>query len=63
MKLPDDFIQKIAHALQEEEVDVYTLVLHSLNSDDLNYFNEADRERVKRIFKILFGIQSTMPIS
>ena len=48
-----DFIQKIAHALEEEEVDVYTLALYSLNSDDLNYFNEKDRERVKRIFKIL----------
>ena len=48
-----DFIQKIAYALQEEEVDVYTLSLYSLNSDDLNYFDEDNREKVKRIFKIL----------
>ena len=48
-----DFIQKIAHALEEEEVDVYTLALYSLNTDDLNYFNEKDREQVKRIFKVL----------
>ena len=48
-----DFLQKIAMALQEEEVDVYTLSLYSLNSDDLSYFNETDREKVKHIFKIL----------
>ena len=48
-----DFIQKTAKALEEEETDIYTLALYSLNSDDLNYFNEADKERVKRIFKIL----------
>ncbi len=53
MKLPDDFIRKIAHCLEEEEVDVYTLTLYSLNSDDMNYFSEKDREQVKRIFKIL----------
>ena len=48
-----DFIQKIARALEEEEVDVYTLALYSLNGDDLNYFNKADREKVDCIFKIL----------
>jgi len=53
MKLPDDFINKIAHCLEEEEVDVYTLTLYSLNSSDVDYFNEKDREQVKRIFKIL----------
>ena len=51
--LSNDFIQKIAHSLQEEEIDIYTLVLYSLNTDDLNYFNEIDREKVKRIFKVL----------
>ena len=51
--LPYDFIQKIANALEEEETDIYTLSLYSLNSDDLNYFNEADKEKIKRIFKIL----------
>lgn len=53
MKLPDDYIRKIAKALEEEEVDVYTLMLYSLNSDDVEYFSEADREQVKQIFKIL----------
>ena len=51
--LSHDFIQKIADALEEEGVDVYTLVLYWLNSDDLNYFNEANKEKVERIFKIL----------
>lgn len=53
MKLPDDFIKKIAHSLQEEEEDIYTMTLYSMNSDDMNYFNEKDQEQVKRIFKIL----------
>ena len=53
MKLPDAFIRKIAHALQEEEEDIYTMTLYGFNSDDVNYFNEKDREQVKRIFKIL----------
>ena len=54
MKLPDDFIRKIAHALQEEEEDIYTMTLYSFNSDDMSYyFNEKDREQVKRIFKVL----------
>ncbi len=52
-KLSDDFIRKIAHSLEEEEVDIYTMALYSLNSDDMNYFNEKDKEQVKRIFKIL----------
>ncbi len=52
-KLSDDFIRKIAYSLEEEEVDIYTMVLYSLNSDDMNYFNEKDRKQVKRIFKIL----------
>ena len=53
MKRPDDFIRKIAHALQEEEEDIYTMTLYGFNSDDMRYFNEKDREQVKRIFKIL----------
>ncbi len=52
-KLPDDFIKRIAHSLEEEEVDIYTMTLYSLNSDDMNYFGEKDKEQVKRIFKIL----------
>ncbi len=53
MKLPDDFIKKIAHSLQEEEEDIYTMTLYSMNSDDMNYFSEKDSEQIKRIFKIL----------
>lgn len=53
MKLPDDFIRKIAKSLQEEEEDIYVMMLYGMSSDDLNYFNEKDREQVKRIFKIL----------
>jgi hypothetical protein len=53
MKLPDDFIKKIAKSLQEEEEDIYVMTLYGMSSDDLNYFNEKDREQVKRIFKIL----------
>jgi len=53
MKLPDDFIKKIAHSLQEEEEDIYTMTLYSINSDDMNYFSEKDREQVRQIFKIL----------
>ena len=51
--LSQDFIQKIAHSLEEEEIDVYTLALYSMSTDDLNYFNESDREKIKRIFKVL----------
>ena len=53
MKLPDHFIKKIAHSLQEEEEDIYTMTLYGMNSDDLNYFSEKDKEQVKRIFKVL----------
>ena len=51
--LPQHFIRKIARCLEEEEVDVYTLTLYSLNSNDMSYFSEKDREHVKRIFKVL----------
>ena len=53
MKLSDDLIQKIAHLLEEEEVDVYTLTLYNMNSSDLDFFSEKEKERIKRIFKIL----------
>ena len=52
-QLSSEFIKKIAHSLEEEETDVYTLSLYSMNGDDLKYFNEPDRERIKRIFTIL----------
>ena len=51
--LSHDFLMRIAHSLEEEEIDVYTLVLYSMNDHDLKYFNEADREKIKRIFNIL----------
>ncbi len=53
MKLPDVFMKKVAHSLEEEEVDIFTMTLYSMSSDDMNFFSEADRERVKRIFNIL----------
>ena len=51
--LPPNFIKKIARCLEEEEVDIYTMTLYSLNSSDMNYFDEKDRERVGLIFKTL----------
>ncbi len=51
--LPYDFLKKVATALQDEEVDIYTMMLYLINSDDMQFFGEEDRERVKKIFKIL----------
>lgn len=48
-----NFLKKIAHSLQEEEIDIYLLVLYSMSADDMNFFEEKDRERVAAIFKIL----------
>lgn len=48
-----DFIKKVAHSLQEEEIDVYVLNLYFRGSEDLNYFAEKDQERLKQIFNIL----------
>ena len=53
MRLPPDILSKIVGALDEEEVDVYTLTLFSLNSNDIDYFEEKDKTEVKRIFKVL----------
>lgn len=52
-----EFIHEIAKALEEEELDIYTLTLYSMNNDDLNYFSEEDRKMVKNIFNTL--IQDT----
>ena len=52
-RLSNDFIRKVAHALQEEEVDVYVLTLYCMNTADLEFFQEKDRERVRKIFDIL----------
>ncbi len=53
MALSKEFLEKIAKSLEEEEIDIYTLSIYSLNNDDLNFFCESDREKVKRIFKVL----------
>ena len=53
MILSYDFMRKVARALGEEETDVYTLSLYSMSSDDMSYFNETDKEKIVRIFKVL----------
>lgn len=53
MRLPDDFIRKLARCLEEEEEDIYTLSLYGPNSAELDYFKEKDRGRIQKIFKIL----------
>jgi hypothetical protein len=55
--LSDQFLNKVIASLQEEELDSYVLNLHYQNSQDLQYFKEKDREKIKSIFKIL--IQDT----
>ena len=55
--LPEEFLRRLTHCLQEEEIDVYVLNLYYRNSEDMKYFHEKDRERVQRIFDIL--IQDT----
>lgn len=49
----DSFMRKIAHLLQEEELDIYTLTLYCLNEADLDFFEEKDRRRVEAIFGVL----------
>lgn len=51
--LPYDFLKKVTSALQDEEIDVYTMMLYLMDSDDMNFFGEPDRDRVKKIFKVL----------
>ncbi len=51
--LPYEFLKKVATSLQDEEVDIYTLMLYLMDSDDMQFFAEGDRERVIKIFKIL----------
>ena len=48
-----EFVRKVAEALEEEETDIYTLALYMMNTGDLDYFNAADRKRVKKIFQSL----------
>jgi hypothetical protein len=51
--LPKEFTHKLARLLNDEEVDLYVLSLHYRNNEDLNYFSEEDRKRVKSILDIL----------
>jgi rubrerythrin len=53
--LPNDFLRKVSQSLEEEEVDIYTMMLYCMNSDDMNYFDEKDRKAVKKIFKVLMN--------
>lgn len=55
MRLSDDFVNKIAGFLEDEELDIYTLTLYSLNSKDMEYFGEKDREKVRQIFRTLIS--------
>ena len=48
-----DFLRKIAQSLEEEEKDIFIMSLYCTNTDDLLYFNERDRKKVKDIFKVL----------
>ena len=55
--LSKDFTRKIFRALEEEEEDLYVLTMHYLNSEDLNFFEEKNWPRIKKIFEVL--IQDT----
>lgn len=51
--LSEDFVRKIFKALEEEEEDLYVLTMHYLNSEDLHFFGEKDRERIQKILEVL----------
>lgn len=51
--LSPEILKKLARCLEEEETDVYTLSLYSMDVNDLDFFQESDREKIKNIFKIL----------
>lgn len=51
--LSHDFLLKISQMMQEEEIDVYTLSLYCMSSEDMEYFPAEDRQRVRAIFKVL----------
>lgn len=51
--IPNDFARKLARCLEEEETDIYVMSIYSADCDDMMYFEEKDRERVRAIFKIL----------
>lgn len=53
MQLPAEFIKKVVRCFEDEENDIYALTLYSMDADDLDYFNETDRKRVREIFQTL----------
>ncbi len=57
MSLSKSIQDKLAHLLQEEEMDLFLLTLHYRNDGDLNFFPHEDRKRVRKILDHL--IQDT----
>lgn len=53
MSLSKSVKDKLAHLLQEEEMDLFILTLHYRNDGDLNFFPHTDRKRVKKILDVL----------
>lgn len=51
--LPEPIVRRLVHLLQEEEMDVYTMMLYTMGREDIEYFDPKDREEVKRIFSVL----------
>ena len=51
--LPDPIVRRLVRQLQEEEMDVYTMMLYTMGREDIEYFDPKDREEVKRIFSVL----------
>ena len=52
-QLSDEFIEKLARSLEEEEVDLYVLRMHYLNDADLVFFNEKDQSKIKKILRFI----------
>ena len=53
MPLSASIKDKLAHLLQEEEMDLYILTLHYRNDGDLNFFPHEDRKKVRKILDVL----------
>ena len=53
MALPDQFKEKLARTLEEEESDLFVLTMHYRNNGDLNFFNQRDQKRIKSILDTL----------
>lgn len=51
--LPQEFIHKLAHMLDDEELDLYLLMLHFKNKEDLSYFTPDDQKKILNIFDVL----------